>query len=149
MSGVTDASLYLQLGETFDGLERPQHPQDPQGLDGVDVLAFCPSVQMESTVRVDHGSRLRSNTVTFIHWAATKRRPPNSRYTVRSTCVCSVSRGHACGFVMFVSGLLQKHATVEMIKYSELFQYIYSSTHCSGCCLESLQYTLPVPSFQI
>lgn len=42
---------YLQLGKTFDGLERPQHPQDPQGLDGVDVLAFCPSVQMESTVR--------------------------------------------------------------------------------------------------
>lgn len=64
---MTDVSLYLQLGKTFDGLERPQHPQDPQGLDGVDVLAFCPSAQMESTVRVDHGGRMRSNTVTLGH----------------------------------------------------------------------------------
>lgn len=42
--------LYLQLGQTFNGLEWPQDSEDPEGLDGVDVLAFCPSVHSESTI---------------------------------------------------------------------------------------------------
>lgn len=40
----------LQFGQPFNSLEWPQDPEDPQGLDSVDVLAFCPSVQIESTV---------------------------------------------------------------------------------------------------
>lgn len=44
--------LYLQLGQPFNGLEWPQNSEDPQGLDGVDVLAFCSSVRIESTVSV-------------------------------------------------------------------------------------------------
>lgn len=92
MSGVTDASLYLQLGETFDGLERPQHPQDPQGLDGVDVLAFCPSVQMESRVRVDRPRQP--------HEEQPCHRPPNSRYTVSNTCLCLLVE--ACMWVCHV-----------------------------------------------
>lgn len=42
--------LYLQLGQPLNGLEWPQDPEDPQGLNGVDVLAFRPSVQIEITV---------------------------------------------------------------------------------------------------
>lgn len=47
-------SPYLQLGQPLNGLEWPQDSQDPQGLDGVDVLAFRPSVQTEMTVNLDH-----------------------------------------------------------------------------------------------
>lgn len=48
------ALLYLQLGQAFNGLERPQDSEDPQGLDGINVLAGCPSVQSEGTVRLDN-----------------------------------------------------------------------------------------------
>lgn len=48
LSGWQIGLLYLQLGQAFNGLERPQDSEDPQGLDGVDVLAFRPSVQVES-----------------------------------------------------------------------------------------------------
>lgn len=43
---VTNWNTNLQLGQPFNGLEWPQDSQDPQGLDGVDVLAFGPSVQI-------------------------------------------------------------------------------------------------------
>lgn len=38
---------HLELGQPFDGLQRSQDSQNPEGLDGVDVLAFGPSVQPE------------------------------------------------------------------------------------------------------
>lgn len=30
--------LYLQLRQTLDGLQRPQHSQNPERLDGADIL---------------------------------------------------------------------------------------------------------------
>ena len=31
---------HFELGQPLDGLEWPQHTQDPQGLDGADVFPF-------------------------------------------------------------------------------------------------------------
>lgn len=47
---IMTISLHLQLGQPFDGLERPQDSEDPQGLDCVDIFAFCPSVQTKTTI---------------------------------------------------------------------------------------------------
>lgn len=47
---ITTGLPHLQFGKSFNGFERPQDSEHPQGLDGVDVLAFCPSAQTKSTV---------------------------------------------------------------------------------------------------
>lgn len=97
-NALKTGSLHLQLGQPFDGLERPQDSEDPQGLDCVNVLAFCPSVQTKTTVNP-------TNIVKKMIFSQSSH-PSNTEAggTLVDILVemsdLPVSRGHACELIM-------------------------------------------------
>lgn len=42
---ITALEQNLEFWQTFDGLERPEHTENPQGLNSADVFAFGPPVE--------------------------------------------------------------------------------------------------------
>lgn len=93
--------LYLQLGQTFNGLEWPQDSEDPEGLDGVDVLAFCPSVHSESTISLGDVVQPIIMKKPLIPSPSNKSWLQYVKHTLcKRSCCYSVSGEHACGCAM-------------------------------------------------
>lgn len=55
---------YLELGQALDGLQRPQHPEYPQRLDGLDVPPLVGSDGEKPPG--NHRTRRNESTVTFL-----------------------------------------------------------------------------------